>query len=259
MSVLALDRVSAAPWGEPVLVDIGLRLSPGEVVVLIGPNGAGKSSLLRLIAGDFPASAGSLQFGDQPLGSWQRRELAQHLAFLPQLSLLNFPYTVAEVVLLGRTPHATGVRADRAIANEALQATDTFDLRDRLYTQLSGGERQRVQLARVFAQIWDSGDMSGKLLLLDEPTAALDLAHQQQLAASIAAIAGRGCAVLLVVHDVNLAAAVGSRLVVLDRGRQVSTGSPAEVLTAALFRDLFHAEVLVQQHPNGRQPLVIGL
>ncbi|MDO8863582.1 heme ABC transporter ATP-binding protein [Haliea sp. E1-2-M8] len=259
MSVLALDSVSAAPWGETVLTDIRLQLSAGEVVVLIGPNGAGKSSLLRLLAGDFPASTGTLEFGGRPLAAWQRGELAQHLAFLPQLSLLNFPYTVEEVVLLGRTPHATGARADREIARAALIATDTLGLRDRLYTQLSGGERQRVQLARVFAQIWDSGDMAGKLLLLDEPTAALDLSHQQQLASAIAAIASRGCAVLLVVHDVNLAATVGRRLVVLDRGRQVATGSPAEVLTPALFRDLFHAEVLVQQHPNGRQPLVIGL
>jgi iron complex transport system ATP-binding protein len=259
MSVLALHKVCAAPWGDPVLVDIQLDMGAGEVLVLIGPNGAGKSSLLRLLAGDFSASAGSLEFGGRPLANWQRRELAQHLAFLPQLSLLNFPYTVEEVVLLGRTPHATGARADREIARQALAATDTEALRNRLYTQLSGGERQRVQLARVFAQIWDSGDMGGTLLLLDEPTAALDLAHQQQLAAAIAAIAARGCAVLLVVHDVNLAAAVGTRLVVLDRGRQVATGSPAEVLTPALFRDLFHAEVLVQQHPNGRQPLVIGL
>ena len=259
MSVLVLDSVSAAPWGEPVLADIQLRLAAGEVVVLIGPNGAGKSSLLRLLAGDFATSAGIIEFGGRPLGTWQRRALAQQLAFLPQLSLLNFPYTVEEVVLLGRTPHATGARTDREIARHALDATDTLGLRNRLYTQLSGGERQRVQLARVFAQIWDSSDMSGKLLLLDEPTAALDLAHQQQLAAAMAAISDRGCAVLLVVHDVNLAAAVGSRLVVLDRGRQVAAGTPTEVLTAALFRDLFHAEVLVQQHPNGRQPLVIGL
>lgn len=259
MSVLALDSVSAAPWGEPVLVNIQLQMSAGEVVVVIGPNGAGKSSLLRLLAGDFPASSGILEFGGRPLAAWQRRELARHLAFLPQLSLLNFPYTVEEVVLLGRTPHATGARADREIARQALAATDTLGLRNRLYTQLSGGERQRVQLARVLAQIWDNGDMGGKLLLLDEPTAALDLAHQQQLAAAIAAIAGRGCAVLLVVHDVNLAAGVGDRLLVLDRGRQVATGAPGDVLTETLFRDLFHAEVLVQQHPNGRQPLVIGL
>ncbi len=259
MTVLRLDGVSAAPWGEPVLVDIRLAVAAGEVVALIGPNGAGKSSLLRLIAGDFPASAGTLEFGARTLADWPRRELAQHLAFLPQLSLLNFPYTVEEVVLLGRTPHATGARADREIAHHALTATDTQALRNRLYTQLSGGERQRVQLARVFAQIWDSGDMSGKLLLLDEPTAALDLAHQQQLAGAIAGIAQRGCAVMLVVHDVNLAAAVGSRLLVLDKGRQVASGTPAEVLTPTMFRDLFHADVLVQQHPNGRQPLVIGL
>ena len=110
MSMLALDGVSAAPWGEPVLVDIQLQLAAGEAVVVIGPNGAGKSSLLRLLAGDFPASAGVLEFIGRPLAAWPRRELAQHLAFLPQLSLLNFPYTVEEVVLLGRTPLAPPAR-----------------------------------------------------------------------------------------------------------------------------------------------------
>ncbi|PLW83047.1 heme ABC transporter ATP-binding protein [Kineobactrum sediminis] len=259
MTLLRVDAASAMPWGVPVLQDISLALDAGEITALIGPNGAGKSSLLRLIAGDFALSQGSINFDGQPLADWSRAQLATRLAFLPQLSLLNFPYTVEEVVLLGRTPHATGARVDREIALQALAATDTVTLRDRLYTQLSGGERQRVQLARVFAQIWEQHSHGGQLLLLDEPTAALDLAHQQQVAAAIAAIAGRGCAVLLVVHDVNLAAAVARRLVVLDHGRQVTTGSPAEVLTPTLFRELFHAEVLVQEHPHGGRPLVIGL
>tara|TARA_R110001599_G_scaffold69414_9_gene195598 strand:+ start:11910 stop:12689 length:780 start_codon:yes stop_codon:yes gene_type:complete len=259
VSLLALQSVDAAPWGDPVLTDINLRLEPGEVIGLIGPNGAGKSSLLRLLAGDFAATSGSLRFAGRALDSWPRQQLAQRRAFLPQLSLLNFPYTVEEVVLLGRTPHSTGLRADQDIVRQVLRATDTLSLRNRLYTQLSGGERQRVQLARVLAQLWHSTDMSGTLLLLDEPTAALDLAHQQQLVTVIADIAARGCAVMLVVHDVNLAASVSDRLLVLDAGQAVASGSPEAVLTPALFRELFHAEVLVQPHPNGRQPLVIGL
>ncbi|MDP5064479.1 MAG: heme ABC transporter ATP-binding protein [Haliea sp.] len=259
MSLLQLQNVDASPWGDPVLTDINLEMIPGEVIGLIGPNGAGKSSLLRLLAGDFAPTSGNLLFADKPLQAWPRQALAQKLAFLPQLSLLNFPYTVEEVVLLGRTPHATGARADHDIMREVLRATDTLSLRNRLYTQLSGGERQRVQLARVLAQLWGGHDMSGALLLLDEPTAALDLAHQQQLATVIADIAARGCAVLLVVHDVNLAASVSHRLLVLDRGQAIASGTPHAVLTPALFRALFHAEVLVQPHPNGRQPLVIGL
>ncbi|QIB66724.1 heme ABC transporter ATP-binding protein [Kineobactrum salinum] len=259
MTLLKLDSVAAAPWGKPVLAALDLQLVAGQVTALIGPNGAGKSSLLRLIAGDFSPSHGSISFAGKPLSQWPRLELARRLAFLPQLSLLNFPYTVEEVVLLGRTPHATGLRIDRQIAHQALAATDALALRDRLYTQLSGGERQRVQLARVLAQIWDQHSMHGKLLLLDEPTAALDLAHQQQLVRAIGELAGRGCAVLLVVHDVNLAASVADQLIVLGQGLQVAAGSPRAVLTPQLFRELFQAEVLVQEHPNGRQPLVIGL
>lgn len=259
MSLLQLQNVDATPWGDPVLTDINLSLEPGEVMGLIGPNGAGKSSLLRLVAGDFAVASGSLLFAGGPLDSWPRQQLARRRAFLPQMSLLNFPYTVEEVVLLGRTPHSTGLRADQAIVRQVLRTTDTLSLRNRLYTQLSGGERQRVQLARVLAQLWHPDDMGGTLLLLDEPTAALDLAHQQQLAAAIADIAARGCAVLLVVHDVNLVASVSNRLLVLDRGQAVASGDPGVVLTPALFRELFHAEVLVQSHPNGRQPLVISL
>lgn len=257
MSLLQLDAVSAAPWGEPVLQGINLQLAGGQVLGVLGGNGAGKSSLLRLVAGDIPPLDGQVSFAGQPLARWPRRELATRLACLPQFSSLSFPFSVEEVVLLGRTPHSTGARADRDIARLAMQATDTLDLRYRLYTQLSGGERQRVQLARVMAQILDRCDQ-GCLLLLDEPTTALDLAHQQQLQRSVAELTGRGCGVLLVVHDVNLAAGMADQLLVLDRGRCAAQGTPREVLTPTLFRDLFHADVVIGEHPDGDRPLVIS-
>jgi len=257
VSLLQLDNIAAAPWGEPVLADISLSLPAGRVLAVLGGNGAGKSSLLRLVAGDIAASRGRASFAGQALGDWPRRQLATRLACLPQFSSLSFPFSVEEVVLLGRTPHSSGRQQDRLIAQQAMQATDTLGLRHRLYTQLSGGERQRVQLARVMAQILDRCDQ-GCLLLLDEPTTALDLNHQQQLQATVADLAGRGCAVLLVVHDVNLAAAMADQLLVLDRGRCAAQGSPGEVLTPALFRDLFHADVLIGEHPDGGRPLVIS-
>ncbi len=256
MSVLALQQASAAPWGAPLLRDISLTLESGGILGLTGPNGAGKSSLLRLIAGDIPLAAGRLQLAGKPREEWPRRLLARRLAYLPQLSLLNFPYTVEEVVTMGRMPHDTGVSTDAGIVAQALAATDTANLRERLYTRLSGGEKQRVQLARVFSQVWDAGP--GALLLLDEPTTALDLSHQQMVLAAVRALAERGCAVVLASHDLNLVAGLADSIAVLQQGRVAALGAPREVFTPQLFREIFAIDVLVQRHPERDQPLVIS-
>lgn len=256
MTVLRLDQVNAAPWGTRLLDDISLALEPGQVLALAGPNGAGKSSVLRLIAGDIPLSGGQLQLWGKPRSDWPRRDLARQLAFLPQLSLLNFPYTVREVVALGRIPHDTGRAIDSDLMGQVMAATDITCLQDRLYTHLSGGEKQRVQLARVLSQIWDAG--SGGLLLLDEPTAALDLSHQQLVLAALRELVARGCAVVLAIHDLNLVTGLADSIAVLQRGRIAAYGSPREVVTAELFREVFAIEVLIQQHPGRDQPLVIS-
>jgi len=256
VSTLRLDHVCASPWGEPLLRDINLDLEAGTILALAGPNGAGKSSLLKLIAGDFQPDSGELCLDGRPLAEWSAQERARRLAFLPQLSLLNFPYTVEEVVMLGRTPHSSGLHKDREVVEQALQFTDTVSLRQRLYTHLSGGERQRTQLARVFAQICHSGHLSGRLLLLDEPTAALDLAHQQQVLLAVRRLARNGCAIILVIHDLNLAASIADRVLVLDHGRQVALGTPDAVLTAELFRDVFAVEVNISHHPQGNHPII---
>lgn len=258
MSALELRSLSAAPWGRPLLTDIDLSLRAGEVLGLAGPNGAGKSSLLRAIAGDLPLTRGEVLIGEQPRASHARRALACRLAFLPQLSLLNFPYTVEEVVALGRMPHGTGTGIDADVIREAMAATDIAALRARLYTRLSGGERQRVQLARVLAQVWGPGSPVERLLLLDEPTTALDLSHQQLLIASVRRLADSGCAVALVIHDLNLVAGLADRLAVLKAGRLVADAPPAAVLDPALFREVFEVDVTISRHPDLDQPVVIN-
>ena len=235
MSVMSIQAASAAPWGSPLLHDISLDLAPGQVTGVVGPNGAGKTTLLRLAAGDFPATRGRVEFRDRAITDWHTRERARHLGVLPQLSLLNFPYLVEEVVLLGRTPHDSGAAADSRIAGQVLELTDTWHLRHRLYTRLSGGQ----------------------LLLLDEPTAALDLSHQQQLLCILELLADRGCAVLVVLHDVNLLAGIAHQLLVLSCGKQVVCGAPGDVLTPDLFDTVFNTDVLVQTHPRRGHPLVI--
>ncbi len=179
------------------------------------------------------------------------------LAYLPQLSLLNFPYTVEEVVALGRIPHDSGTERDGDIMAEVMAATDIVPLRHRLYTRLSGGEKQRVQLARILAQIWDADPRSGGLLLLDEPTTALDLSHQQLVLTAVRAVAARGCAVVLVIHDLNLIAGIADQVAVLQAGRLVAAGTPSAVFTEDLFRKVFSIDVLIQSHPERAQPLVI--
>ena len=255
MNMLTLEHLSASPWGTPLLQDINLSLAAGEILGVIGPNGAGKSSLLRLISQDIPAASGSIRLAGKPLAQWPLRERACRMAVLPQLSLLGFPYTVEEVVHLGRIPHDTGMAIDAAIVEEVLAAVDMIQLRHRLYTELSGGERQRTQLARVFAQIWRGTE---RLLLLDEPTSALDLAHQQQVLQTISRLAADGCAVVMVVHDFNLLAASAGQLLALHHGRAWALGDPQTVLSEQLFREVFNAAVHISHHPVHGYPLVIG-
>ena len=258
MNVLTVQGLSAAPCGEPLLQDINLVLESGEILGIIGPNGAGKTSLLNVLAGDVAAAGGDAELLGRALATWDGRDRARALAVLPQLSLLNFPYRAEEVVMLGRTPHGTGVAEDRAIVREVMAVTDTERLRGRVYTRLSGGEKQRVQLARVFAQIWRAGEQPA-LLLLDEPTAALDLAHQKMIMDALRGLASRGNAVVLVAHDFNLVASVAHRITALRGGRQLALGTPEEVLTPRNFSAVFDVEVMVEAHPASGRPLVISL
>jgi iron complex transport system ATP-binding protein len=258
MSALQLNNVSVAPWGSTLLEGINFTLEPGEILGVIGPNGAGKTTLLNTIAGDTPPHCGDFLLHGKPYGEWQRRLLARKMAYLQQLSLLNFPFTVEEVILLGRSPHDTGSTRDREILEEVLRLVDITDLRDRLYTRLSGGEKQRVQLARVFSQIWQQDSMEGTLLLLDEPTAALDIQHQQSTAEAIKSLAERGCAVVLVLHDFNAITSLATRLVALKNGKQVALGAPLDIFTEKFFADVFAADVVIAEHPNRNQPMIIS-
>lgn len=259
MDLLSLDSVSASPWGSPLLSNINLRVAPGQLVSVIGPNGSGKSSLLHLIAGGLAADSGRISLCGNSLSSWPQRERARALSLQAQHSLLNFPFTVEEVILLGRIPHRTGLRTDREVLEEVLQCTDTLSLRNRRFTQLSGGERQRVQLARAAAQIWRCEDAPGRLLLLDEPSSALDLAHQRMVLQLVQELAGGGVAVVMATHDFNLIASRADQVLVLDEGKQHSCGPAGEVLNRKMFRQVFDVEVVIENHPSHRSPLVVQL
>jgi len=242
----------------PLLRHLDLTVAPGEVTTILGPNGAGKSTLLRCLVGEQFPSEGQVLLNHRLVHDWRPVERARVLSVLPQQSLLDFPFTAAEVVMLGRTPHATGLVHDREIVAAALDMVDGGYLAERYYTQLSGGEKQRVHLARVLAQIWEPCCEGDRYLVLDEPTSSFDLAHQQLTLEIVREFADRGVGVLMVVHDLNLAARCADQLVLMQCGEIVAAGAPLEVLQPAAIRRVFEVDVDVGVHPRTGKPLVIS-
>ena len=257
MKTLSVNNLCASPYGRPLLKNISFELAAGQVLGLMGPNGAGKSSLLHGIAGGIATDSGDIALCGKTFKDWHALHRARALSMQVQHSALNFPFTVEEVILLGRAPHATGEACDREVLAQVMAATDTGRLRHRPYTQLSGGEKQRVQLARAVAQVWREEDAQARLLLLDEPNSALDLSHQKMVLELVSHLAANGCAILLATHDFNLLSSHADELLVMHEGRQHSHGSANEVLTPAMFREVFDVQVLIQTHPQSHAPLVI--
>jgi iron complex transport system ATP-binding protein len=257
--VLAAADLIVRVDGATLLDGVSVDVLPGQVLAVVGPNGAGKSTLLRALAGDIQPSGGAIALAGRPLADWRPLDAARVRAVLLQHGAIDFDFTAFEVALLGRAPHAGDVQRTRnlAIAGAALAAADAGHLRVRRYPTLSGGERQRVQLARALAQIWDVGAATPRYLLLDEPTAALDLSHQHRMLQRLREWAGRGAAVLVVLHDLNLAAAYADRVMVLHGGRAVACGSPDEALTAAVIESVFDIRVTLVHVPEiGRRLFV---
>ncbi len=241
----------------PLLHGIDFHLTPGSVTVLMGPNGTGKTSLLRVLTGELPISAGNVELNGKDVNQWRPTQRSQMMAVLTQNTNLNFPFLVEEVVLLGRTPHRTGVKKDKKIAQEVLRLVDADYLRGRIYTRLSGGEKQRVQLARVLAQLWEPSHQEDQVLILDEPTASFDLAHQQLMLETIRHVVERGIAVLMVMHDFNLAVNSADQIVLLSRGHIAACGTPHEVVKPQTIKEIFGVDVDVIDHPQKQVPLVI--
>lgn len=243
--MLQVDSVNLFADKIPLLVNISMNVVPGTVLAVVGPNGAGKTSLLKVMSGEREAASGTVLLQGKELSDWSRAEQSQIMAVLPQQSMLNFPFQVGEVVALGRYPHGTGLHTDKEIIDLALQAVDASHLKYRDYTTLSGGEQQRVHLARVLTQIWElhpqSNNPSAQLLpgtqtpterylLLDEPTAALDLAHQHKILQVAKSMAQKGVGVLVILHDLNLAAHYADSIVMLNKGSVVASGDTVAVL-----------------------------
>ena len=261
-----------------ILSDIDLSLPAGQVIGVLGANGAGKSTLLATLAGELSPSAGRITLNGRPLSAWSAAELARCRAVLPQSPSLQFDLPVATVIGMGAYPHARHTRTgaprtdsrdtaqaaiaeDQRILQRVLALADVQDLYERRYRRLSGGEQQRVHLARVLYQLLlaRQGHDEYRVLMLDEPTASLDPRHQLHLLSAVHTLAHEeNVAVLVIVHDLNLAAGCCDRLLLLGQGRVAACGTPAQVLTPDTLRQVYGVEATVLPHPNqpGR-PLVV--
>ena len=243
--------------GRAVLVsDVDLEVAPGRVTALVGPNGAGKSTILRLLAGEIAPTAGSAELDGRPLAAMDARSLARQRAVLPQHTASSFGFHALAIVLMGRHDDDPGTGGATAAAS-ALAIMDELGvahLADRDIRTLSGGEQQRVHLART---LWQVRAWPDNHLLLDEPTSSLDIAHQFDALAAAREEARRGTAVLVVLHDLNLAARFADILAVVRGGSIVARGNAREVLQPEGIRDWFGVEASVLPHPGEDGPVVV--
>lgn len=240
--VLEFSNVTVEIGRATILSDVTLSVRPGEVVALVGPNGAGKSTLLGTAAGDVEPTSGRIAIFGQPLETYMPKAAARLRSVLLQEQHIAFGFRVRRVVEMGRTPwfRTLAEQRDDEVVASAIEQADIVHLADRTYPSLSGGEKARASLARNLAQ-------SAPLVLLDEPTAALDIAHQERVLAVVRELASQGCAVVIVLHDLSLAA-TADRVCLMERGRLVADGPPREVITDELISAVYDHPVQVVSH-----------
>jgi len=229
-------------------------VATGNFFIIIGPNGSGKTTLLKVMAGILKSQTDQLEILNRPVDHYSRKALARTIAFVPQMIPVDFPFSVTEIVLMGRSPYLGMLgleqEKDLEIAKQALTFTGVEHLAHRKLDQLSGGEQQRVFVAKAICQ-------EPEIILLDEPTASLDLAHQVRLMDLMEKLKNeRGITVVMVSHDVNLAAMYGDRLLLLDKGEIVNLGAPKEVLTFQTLEQVYGCTLLVDESPLGNCPRV---
>ncbi len=246
--IIKCENVSVVRGETTILQDVSLQANQGELIAILGPNGAGKSTLLGVLAGDLIPNSGTVNFGGDQISSLTKRELALRRAVLPQQVTVSFPFSVEEVVEMGRGPKQTG--ADQDLIEMAMKRVDVLEMRTRLYRSLSIGEQARVSMARILAQ-------DTPLLLLDEPTAVLDIGQQEKLMRIVRSLVDDGRTVIAVFHDLNVAMSFADRVVLLQKGKQVATGAPRETMTAETLSNIYEHKIDVITVNDDTGPVVI--
>jgi iron complex transport system ATP-binding protein len=256
MAVLELNDVWFEVNGKAIVREVSLSPPPGSFLALIGPNGSGKTTVLRLLAGLLSPTRGTASLEGRDMRQWSRREIARRVAVVPQDTHLDFAFTVRDIVAMGRHAHLGRFQPegahDRAVIDQAMAQTDILDLRARLVTELSGGERQRVLIARSLAT-------EAPTILLDEPTASLDVAHALETYELCRRLAREGKTIVMAVHDLNAAARYADRVAVMQGGRCVAQGRPEEVMNERLLAEVFGVQVEMYRSRGGWMSFVFHL
>ncbi len=246
--MLSVEGLSFGYPGRTVGRDVSFALDAGEVLCLLGPNGGGKTTLFKTVLGLLPAQAGRVSLDGQDIARWSRAQVARTLAYVPQAHAAFFPFSVREVVLMGRAsrlaPFASPGPSDHAAAEQALASLGIGHLAGRIYTEISGGERQMALIARALAG-------EPRILVMDEPTASLDFGNQARVLSQVRRLAARGIAVILSTHDPGHAFLCADRVLALHEGRIAAAGPPAETVTPEILRRLYGVEVTVAPLPGG--------
>ena len=250
--LIELDSIGLALDGRAIIKNVSLQVFPGEVLALVGPNGAGKSSILSVMAGDVRATSGTATLGGKHVGKYRPDEAARVRSVLMQSNQVSFPFTVQEIVEMGRAPWARTpeLADDDAVIQDALRLADVEHLVERRFNQLSGGEKARVSLARVLAQ-------RTPFMLLDEPTAALDLRHQESVMRAIRTFANEGCAIVVVLHDLSIAAGYADRIAMIVGGKLDAIGTPDEVIVADRVSRVYGVDVDIESVGNPKRPVIL--
>ncbi len=257
--MIQVNDIHYAAGRKKILQQVSFTALPGEFTVLLGPNGAGKSTLLRLLSGDKQPQSGSIQLNGRNLQRYSTAELACCRAVLTQHYALSLPFTCEEVVLMGRYPHfkQSPAALDKKIVADCMEEMQVSTFSNRQFGTLSGGEQQRVQLARVLAQLYGTTGMHHKILLLDEPTASMDYLQQQLCMNKAKEVARQNSCVIVVLHDLNLAAQFADRIILLKQGRIFTQGTPHTVLQPGIIRSVYGVEVNILQHEQYAFPFIV--
>jgi iron complex transport system ATP-binding protein len=254
MSLVA-ENISYRIKKKTILRDCSLNILPGRFTAVAGPNGAGKTTLLRIMSHEITKYSGSISLNTKSVTAMHHKELSEQRAVLPQHTTVNFPFTIEQVVEIGRYPHRSTRLENERIIDEVMLRTNVYHLKGRLYQSLSGGEQQRVQMARVMAQIWDQHELP-RFLLLDEPTSSLDLAQQHSLLELIRELCLRNIGVLSIIHDLNLAAQYADDVLFLKDGRTIAYGTVNEIMTKEIIEDTFGHPVNVTYDERTDRPVI---
>lgn len=256
--MIDIQNIDYSIKSKQLISQITFSARQGEFIAILGPNGAGKSTLLRVLTGEIKQSRGAVRLGERTLSDYSTNELARTRAVLEQHSPISMPFTVREIVLMGRYPHrkSSAVSLDLNIANACMRKTGIEHLAHRIFNTLSGGEKQRVQLARVFAQISGCEKETCKCLFLDEPVNSLDVKFQHSTLQLASDFRKKGNVVIAVLHDINLAARYADKILLMKNGQQLAFGNLDEILTSKILSKCYEFDVQVQENPFDTKPHV---